>query len=66
MERPLVDGYGPAVEQSGPVSFGVVMLEEGRNDLVVELLGKDARAAGYSDGYLVGIDGFLLRPSDHQ
>jgi hypothetical protein len=48
------------------VSFGVVTLEEGRNDIVVELLGKDARAAGYSDGYLVGIDGFLLRRSERQ
>ncbi|MGH6915224.1 MAG: glycoside hydrolase family 172 protein, partial [Geminicoccales bacterium] len=61
--RPLVDGYGPAVEQSGSVSFGRVSLEDGENDIVIELLGKDARAAGYSDGYLVGIDGFLLRRS---
>ncbi|HET6630672.1 MAG TPA: glycoside hydrolase family 172 protein [Woeseiaceae bacterium] len=59
--RPLVDGYGAAVERSGPVSFGTVKLEDGANEIVVELIGKDARSAGYSDGYLVGIDGFLLR-----
>ncbi|HEX7062681.1 MAG TPA: glycoside hydrolase family 172 protein [Woeseiaceae bacterium] len=61
--RPLVDGYDPAVVRSEPVFFGEVSLDEGRNDIVLELLGKDARAAGYSDGYLVGIDGFLLRPA---
>lgn len=59
--RPLVDGYSSSVEQSGPVSFGTVTLEGGRNEIAVELIGKDARSAGYSDGYLVGIDGFLLR-----
>jgi hypothetical protein len=48
------------VESTGPLSFGNVDLRQGVNELVVELLGKDARAAGYSDGYLVGIDGFLL------
>jgi hypothetical protein len=57
---PLVDGYAARVESTGPLSFGNVDLRQGVNELVVELLGKDARAAGYSDGYLVGIDGFLL------
>jgi hypothetical protein len=38
-----------------------VPLRKGANELVVELLGKDVRSAGYADGYLVGIDGFLLR-----
>ncbi len=61
--RPLVDGYSEEVERSGPVSFGPVMLEAGENEITIELVGKDARAAGYSDGYLVGIDGFLLRGS---
>lgn len=61
--RPLVDGFSRGVVPSGPVSFGRVPLLAGANELVVELLGKDARAAGYSDGYLVGIDGFVLRPS---
>jgi hypothetical protein len=28
--------------------------------VVLELIGKDAPSAGYSDGYLVGVDGFLL------
>lgn len=58
---PLMDGYARQVEPTGPLSFGNVELRRGVNELVVELLGKDARSAGYSDGYLVGIDGFLLR-----
>lgn len=57
----LVDGYGPRVEPTGPVSLGRVELRAGENQLVVELVGKDVRSAGYGDGYLVGIDGFLLR-----
>jgi hypothetical protein len=60
---PLVDGFGPEVAPTGPVSFGRVQLRAGPNDVVVELLGKDARSAGYSDGHLVGIDGFVLRPA---
>ena len=58
----LMDGYGPNVEPTGPISFGRVQLRKGENKLEIELLGKDARSAGYSDGYLVGIDGFLLAP----
>ena len=34
--------------------------QTGKNDVVLELIGKDARAAGYSDGYFVEVDGFLL------
>lgn len=60
---PLMDGYGPAVVPTGPITFGRVPFRAGSNELVIELLGKDARAAGYSEGYLVGIDGFTLRPS---
>jgi hypothetical protein len=56
----LMDGYAPRVEPTGPLSFGEVKLRAGTNQLVVELIGKDARSAGYGDGYLVGIDGFLL------
>ncbi|MCB9286533.1 MAG: DUF2961 domain-containing protein [Lewinellaceae bacterium] len=59
---PLVDGYASRVEPTGPVSFGNVELHKGVNELKIELVGKDARSAGYSDGYLVGIDGFLLLP----
>ena len=59
--QPLVDGYDRGVVPTGPISFGRVPLRAGTNELVVELLGKDARSAGYSLGYLVGIDGFLLR-----
>ena len=57
----IVRGYSPRVESTGPVSFGRVPLRAGANAVVVEIVGKDARSQGYSDGYLVGIDGFLLR-----
>jgi hypothetical protein len=57
----LMDGFSPRVEPSGPVSFGGARLRAGTNELVLELLGKDVRSAGYGDGYLVGIDGFTLR-----
>jgi hypothetical protein len=57
---PLVDGYAPKVEPTGPVSFGRVNLRAGENELVVELVGRDARSGGWSEGYLVGIDGFVL------
>jgi hypothetical protein len=57
----LMDGFSPRVEPSGPVSFGEARLRAGTNELVLELLGKDVRSAGYGDGYLVGIDGFTLR-----
>jgi D-arabinan exo alpha-(1,3)/(1,5)-arabinofuranosidase (non-reducing end) len=57
----IVRGYAPAVGASGPISFGRVPLVAGANTVVVEIVGKDARARGYSDGYLVGIDGFVLK-----
>ncbi|MGD8414023.1 MAG: DUF2961 domain-containing protein [Candidatus Latescibacterota bacterium] len=56
----LMDGYHPEVETTGPISFGRISLEAGPNELAIEIVGKDARSAGYSNGYLVGIDGFLL------
>jgi hypothetical protein len=59
--EPLMDGYNRGVVPTGQVSFGRVPLRAGSNELVVELLGRDSRSAGYSDGYLVGIDGFVLR-----
>ena len=59
--RPMVDGYSEAVEPSGPISFGTISLEAGTNEIILELIGKDARSSGYSSGHLVGIDGFLLR-----
>ena len=58
---PIVRGYSPTVEPTGPVSFGRVPLRVGSNTLTVEIVGKDARSQGYSDGYLVGIDGFVIR-----
>lgn len=61
---PLVDGYGRTVEPTGPISFGSVPLQAGINDVVIELIGKEARSAGYAEGYLVGIDGFMLRKRD--
>ncbi len=59
---PLVDGFARTVEPTGPISFGSLRLRVGSVHIVVELLGKDARSSGYADGYLVGIDGFVLRP----
>jgi hypothetical protein len=59
---PLVDGFSRQVEPTGPISFGRHTLPGGTVELEVELLGKDARSNGYADGYLVGIDGFVLRP----
>ncbi|HEY1021364.1 MAG TPA: DUF2961 domain-containing protein, partial [Flavisolibacter sp.] len=56
----LVDGYSEKVEPTGPVSFGFVDLKRGTNSLVIEIIGKETRSAGYSNGYLVGIDGFYL------
>jgi len=56
----FVDGYAQKVEPTGPVTFGRVQLKKGKNELKIELVGKDSRSAGYSDGYLVGIDGFIL------
>jgi hypothetical protein len=58
---PTVNGYAPRVESTGEISFGSVPLRAGTNELTVEIVGKDARSGGYSGGYLVGIDGFLLR-----
>lgn len=58
---PVVRGYGETVETTGPVSFGRVPLRAGDNEIVVEIVGKDPRSQGYSEGYLVGIDGFLLK-----
>jgi arylsulfatase A len=57
----LLDGYADGIEPTGPVSFGRVKLKRGPNPVTIELVGKDVRAAGFSDGYLVGIDGFSLR-----
>jgi hypothetical protein len=59
---PVVNGYSPNVEPTGPISFGRVPLRAGENQLTIEIVGKDPRAQGYSNGYLVGIDGFVLRP----
>jgi hypothetical protein len=55
------DGYSPTVEPSGPVSLGRAPFRAGVNRVTLEIVGKNPRAAGYSDGYLVGIDGFLLQ-----
>ena len=59
--RPRVEGYSPRVLPTGPISFGVVPLRAGANTVVLEIIGKDPRAQGYSDGYLVGLDGFVLK-----
>jgi hypothetical protein len=58
---PVVRGYSPSVEPTGPISFGRVPLRAGVNEVMIEIVGKDVRAHGYSNGYLVGIDGLLAR-----
>jgi len=58
---PLMEGYNNGMEPSGPVNFGSIDLREGINEVEIELIGKDSRSAGYSNGYLVGVDGFTLR-----
>jgi hypothetical protein len=60
---PVVNGYAPDVSPTGPIAFGAVPLNAGTNDLVIEIIGKDPRAHGYSGGYLVGIDAFRLTPA---
>ena len=57
-----VNGYAPAVAPTGPVSLGRAQLRAGTNELTLEIVGKDPRARGYSDGYLVGLDAIQLRP----
>lgn len=57
----LVDGYSGSIEHSGPISFGMVSLKRGTNKLEIHLIGKDVRSGGFSDGYLVGIDGFHIK-----
>ena len=60
------NGYAPAVEPTGPVSLGRARLRArlraGANELTLEMVGRDPRAHGYSDGYLVGLDAIELRP----
>ena len=53
-----VSGYNPDVVPTGPIALGRVPLNAGPNQIVLEIAGKDAR----SSGYLVGLDGFVLRP----
>lgn len=55
---PLIQGYHEALRAGGPISLGRVQLQAGANPLLLEIAGKDAR----STDYVVGIDGFLLRP----
>jgi arylsulfatase A len=58
---PIVRGYSPTVVPTGPIAFGRVPLRGGANTVTLEIVGKDPRAQGYSDGYLVGIDGFIIQ-----
>jgi hypothetical protein len=55
---PVFTGYHAEVVPAGPISLGRVPMKAGANEVVFEITGKDAR----STGYLVGLDGFVLRP----
>jgi len=57
----LMDGYSSGIEWTGPIPYGKVPLEAGENTITIEIVGKDSRSSGFSDGYLVGIDGFLIK-----
>ena len=52
-----VNLYDPNVVPTGPVSLGTVALKSGTNTIELEIVGKDDR----SKGYLVGLDGFVLK-----
>lgn len=54
---PLISGYNDGVVPTGPISLGRAPMKAGANEIVVEVVGKDSR----SKGYLVGIDGFVLK-----
>jgi hypothetical protein len=58
---PELTGYSPQVAPTEPISFGRVALRAGVNNLIIEIVGKEPASQGYSNGYLVGIDGFMLR-----
>lgn len=53
----IVKGYSEEVVPTGAISLGRVTLKEGANEIVLEVAGKDAKSAGY----LVGLDGFVLK-----
>ncbi|MCX7011225.1 MAG: DUF2961 domain-containing protein [Candidatus Sumerlaeota bacterium] len=53
-----VSGYAPKVEHCGPIHLGEVELQDGANELVLELVGKDPRSTEYN----VGVDCFVLQP----
>jgi hypothetical protein len=52
-----VSGYSKDVVPSGAVVLGKAAFKAGANTLILEIVGKDDR----SKGYLVGIDGIVLR-----
>lgn len=54
----VIRGYAATVKPTGPISLGRVTLKAGANHLELEVVGKDVR----SSNYLVGIDGFILKP----
>ncbi|WP_082316512.1 sulfatase-like hydrolase/transferase [Mangrovimonas sp. ST2L15] len=56
----LVDGFAEGVQPTGAISYGEVQLNKGINNFEIEIVGKDYKSSGYSNGYLVGIDGFSI------
>lgn len=52
-----VNLYDLNVIPTGPIALGKVRLNAGNNTIELEIVGKDPR----SKGYLVGLDGFLLK-----
>ena len=56
---PVVTGYSAIVEPTERISFGRLALRRA-NKIEVEIVGKDERSSGWSDGFLVGIDAFFI------
>lgn len=54
----IFKGFGQGVKPSGPFSFGKYPFQAGKNRIEIELVGKNTQ----SSDYLVGIDGFMLKP----
>src|SRR2546423_4130312 len=53
---PEIDLYNPDVVPTGPMSLGRITLKKGANRIMLKVVGKDEKSAGY----LVGIDAFVL------
>lgn len=56
---PEINLYNSDVVPTGAISLGRVTLKQGDNPIVIRVVGKDEKSAGY----LVGVDAFILTPA---